>query len=150
MDAKTKNKTGTLTVGNNNWDFPILPGTVGPEVVDISKLYSVAGMFTYDPGFTSTASCESKITYIDGDEGILLYRGYPIEQLAEHGDFLETCYLLLYGEVPTAAWDTVALSVRAGVTERAVGGQRRLPGDLLSAALRRTADRGAETRLRLS
>src|SRR4026209_10851 len=104
MDAKTsaKNKTGTLTVGNNNWDRPVLPGTIGPEVVDISKLYGQSGMFTYDPGFTSTASCESKITYIDGDEGILLYRGYPIEQLAEHGDFLETCYLLLYGELPTA------------------------------------------------
>src|SRR5262245_37703095 len=105
MDAKTsaKNKTGTLTVGNNNWDMPIYPGTIGPDVVDISKLYSQSGMFTYDPGFTSTASCESKITYIDGDEGILLYRGYPIEQLAEHGDFLETCYLLLYGELPTSA-----------------------------------------------
>src|ERR1700751_5573275 len=105
MDAKTsaKNKTGTLTVGNNNWDFPVYPGTIGPDVIDISKLYAQSGMFTYDPGFTSTASCESKITYIDGDEGILLYRGYPIEQLAEHGDFLETCYLLLYGELPTAA-----------------------------------------------
>ncbi|MFZ3240609.1 MAG: citrate synthase, partial [Pseudolabrys sp.] len=105
MDAKTsaKNKTGTLTVGNNNWDMPVYPGTIGPDVVDISKLYAQSGMFTYDPGFTSTASCESKITYIDGDEGILLYRGYPIEQLAEHGDFLETCYLLLYGELPTAA-----------------------------------------------
>ena len=103
MDAKTSAKTGTLTVGNNNWDMPVLPGTIGPEVVDISKLYGQSGMFTYDPGFTSTASCESKITYIDGDEGILLYRGYPIEQLAEHGDFLETCYLLLYGELPTAA-----------------------------------------------
>src|SRR5262249_61135362 len=65
--------------------------------------YAETGMFTYDPGFTSTGSCESKITYIDGDEGVLLYRGYPIEQLAEHGDFLETCYLLLYGELPTAA-----------------------------------------------
>jgi citrate synthase len=105
MDAKTsaKNKTGTLTVGNNNWDMPVYPGTIGPDVLDISKLYSQSAMFTYDPGFTSTASCESKITYIDGDEGILLYRGYPIEQLAEHGDFLETCYLLLYGELPTAA-----------------------------------------------
>ena len=105
MDAKTsaKNKTGTLTVGNNNWDMPIYPGTIGPDVVDISKLYGQSGMFTYDPGFTSTASCESKITYIDGDEGILLYRGYPIEQLAEHGDFLETCYLLLYGELPTTS-----------------------------------------------
>ncbi len=105
MDAKTsaKNKTSTLTVGNKNWDLPVYLGTLGPDVVDISKLYSQSGMFTYDPGFTSTASCESKITYIDGDEGILLYRGYPIEQLAEHGDFLETCYLLLYGELPTAA-----------------------------------------------
>ena len=71
--------------------------------MDVSKLYSQAGIFTYDPGFTSTASCKSKITYIDGDEGVLLYRGYPIEDLAEHGDFLETCYLLLYGELPTAA-----------------------------------------------
>src|SRR5690348_14404921 len=105
MDAKTsaKNKTSTLTVGNENWDLPVYGGTIGPSVVDISKLYGQSGMFTYDPGFTSTASCESKITYIDGDEGILLYRGYPIEQLAEHGDFLETCYLLLYGELPTAA-----------------------------------------------
>jgi len=69
--------------------------------MDIRSLYGATGMFTYDPGFTSTASCESKITYIDGDAGVLLYRGYPIQQLAEHGDFLETCYLLLYGELPT-------------------------------------------------
>jgi citrate synthase len=104
MDAKTgaNTKTGQLSVGDKNWSFPVYDGTVGPSVVDISKLYGSSGMFTYDPGFTSTASCESKITYIDGDEGILLYRGYPIEQLAEHGDFLETCYLLLYGELPTA------------------------------------------------
>src|SRR5476649_829570 len=103
MDAKTDSpkKTGTISLGNKNLDFPIYDGSVGPSVVDISKLYSESGMFTYDPGFTSTASCESKITFIDGDEGILLYRGYPIEQLAEHGDFLETCYLLLYGELPT-------------------------------------------------
>ena len=99
----TDKKTGSITVGNKNWDFPVYHGTVGPDVIDISKLYGESGMFTYDPGFTSTASCESKITYIDGDEGILLYRGYPIEQLAEHGDFLETCYLLLYGELPTPA-----------------------------------------------
>jgi citrate synthase len=105
MDAKTDTtaKTATLTVGNKNYDFPILSGTVGPDVVDISKLYAQAGMFTYDPGFTSTGSCQSKITYIDGDAGILEYRGYPIEQLAEKGDFLETCYLLLYGELPTRA-----------------------------------------------
>jgi citrate synthase len=100
MDATT-NKTATLTVGNNTYDLPILTGTVGPDVVDIAKLYAQAGLFTYDPGFTSTASCQSKITYIDGDAGILEYRGYPIEQLAQQGDFLETCYLLLYGELPT-------------------------------------------------
>src|SRR6202790_3282930 len=105
MDAKTgaNIKTGTLKLGDRDYNFPIYDGTIGPEVIDISKLYAEAGIFTYDPGFTSTGSCESKITYIDGDEGILLYRGYPIEQLAEHGDFLETCYLLLYGELPTAA-----------------------------------------------
>jgi citrate synthase len=94
-------KTGKLTVGDKNWSFPIYPGSVGPDVIDIGKLYAETGMFTFDPGFTSTAACESKITFIDGDEGVLLYRGVPIEQLAEHGDFLETCYLLLYGELPT-------------------------------------------------
>ncbi|WP_322517050.1 citrate synthase [Rhodopseudomonas palustris] len=103
MDATTNNKTATLTVGNNSYELPILTGTVGPDVVDIGKLYAQTGMFTYDPGFTSTASCQSKITYIDGDAGVLEYRGYPIEQLAERGDFLETCYLLLYGELPTRA-----------------------------------------------
>jgi citrate synthase len=104
MDARTgaNTKSASLEVGDQNWSFPIYGGTVGPDVIDISKLYAETGMFTYDPGFTSTGSCESKITYIDGDEGILLYRGYPIEQVAEHGDFLETCYLLLYGELPTA------------------------------------------------
>ncbi len=95
-------KTSSLTVGEKTVELPVLGGSIGPDVVDIAKLYAQTGMFTYDPGFTSTASCESKITYIDGDEGILLYRGYPIEQLAEHGDFLETCYLLLYGELPTS------------------------------------------------
>jgi citrate synthase len=90
-------------IGGKIIDLPIQEGTEGPAVVDIRNLYGETGMFTYDPGFTSTASCESKITYIDGDNGVLLYRGYPIEQLAEHGDFLETCYLLLYGELPTSA-----------------------------------------------
>ena len=103
MDAKTNTKKATLTVDGKTVDFPVMAGTVGPDVVDISKLYAQTGMFTYDPGFTSTGSCESKITYIDGDAGILLYRGYPIEQLAEKGDFLETCYLLLYGELPSTA-----------------------------------------------
>ena len=90
-----------LTIGNETYDMDILPGTIGPSVVDINSFYGDTGMFTYDPGYTSTGACESKITYIDGEKGILLYRGYPIEQLAEHGDFLETCYLLLYGELPT-------------------------------------------------
>ena len=72
-----------ITVANTSVDMPIKEGTIGPSVIDIGKLYGQTGMFTYDPGFTSTASCESKITYIDGDEGVLLYRGYPIEQLAE-------------------------------------------------------------------
>ncbi len=83
-------------------DLPVRRGTIGPDVIDITSLYQDTGCFTYDPGFTSTASCESKITYIDGDKGILLYRGYPIDQLAEHCAFLETAYLLLYGELPTA------------------------------------------------
>jgi citrate synthase len=91
MDAKTNQKTATLTADGKSAQFPVKSGTIGPDVIDISKLYAQTGMFTYDPGFTSTGSCESKITYIDGDEGILLYRGYPIEQLAEKGDFLETC-----------------------------------------------------------
>src|SRR5271166_3213136 len=107
MDATTPAKSNTpsakLTVGDKDTTFHVSHGTIGPSVIDIAKLYHDTGMFTYDPGFTSTASCESKITYIDGDEGILLYRGYPINQLAENGDFLETCYLLLYGELPTAA-----------------------------------------------
>ena len=103
MDAKTNTKSATLTVDGKSFDLPIHSGTVGPDVIAIGKLYAQSGMFTYDPGFTSTASCQSQITYIDGDAGILEYRGYPIEQLAEKGDFLETCYLLLYGELPTKA-----------------------------------------------
>src|SRR5947209_16697808 len=105
MDAKTgaNIKTGKFVLDDKENSFPVYEGTIGPSVLDISKFYAETGMFTYDPGYTSTGSCESKITYIDGDEGVLLYRGYPIEQLAEHGDFLETCHLLLYGELPTAA-----------------------------------------------
>src|SRR5437762_1866446 len=96
-------KKATLNIGATSIDLPVREGTLGPDVIDITKLYTEAKVFTYDPGFTSTASCESKITYIDGDEGVLLYRGYPIQQLAEYGDFLETCYLLLYGELPTTS-----------------------------------------------
>jgi len=93
----------TLRIGERELVAPIRQGTVGPDVIDITKLYRDAGVFTFDPGFTSTASCESKITYIDGEKGELLYRGYPIEELAERGDFIETCFLLLHGQLPTAA-----------------------------------------------
>ncbi len=82
-------------------DYPVLSGTVGPDVIDIRKLYAKSGMFTYDPGFTSTASCESALTYIDGDQGVLLHRGYPIGDLAEHSSFMEVSYLLLNGELPS-------------------------------------------------
>ncbi len=96
------NKVATLTLDGKTHELPVHKGSIGPDVVDITKLYGETGAFTYDPGFTSTAACQSSITYIDGDEGILLYRGYPIEHLAEQGDFIETCYLLYYGELPTA------------------------------------------------
>ncbi len=96
-------KTATLTVDGKTISLPVLRPTVGPDVIDIRKLYGEAGVFTYDPGFTSTAACDSTITYIDGDKGELLYRGYPIEQLAEKSNFLETCFLLLYGNLPSAA-----------------------------------------------
>jgi citrate synthase len=87
----------------NNYDLPLMPGTVGPKVIDVRPLYAQTGHFTYDPGYTSTGSCESKITYIDGEEGVLLHRGYPIEELAEQSNFLEICYLLLNGELPSKA-----------------------------------------------
>src|SRR5881628_945723 len=94
-------KTVSMTAPGGNFDYPVLDGTVGPEVVDIRKFYAQTGMFTYDPGYTSTASCESAITFIDGDKGILLHRGYPIGQLAEQSTFMEVSYLLLHGELPT-------------------------------------------------
>jgi citrate synthase len=90
-----------MTFGEKSSQFPVRSGTLGPDVMDIGKLYKDTGCFTYDPGFTSTANCASRITFIDGDEGVLLYRGYPIDQLAENSDFLATCYLLLHGELPT-------------------------------------------------
>ena len=94
-------KKASLTLPDGKTlEFPVMSGTVGPEVIDIRTLYGKSGMFTYDPGYLSTASCNSTITFIDGDAGVLLYRGYPIEQLAQHCDFLEVCYLLLYGELP--------------------------------------------------
>ena len=91
----TENSTG------RTFELPVIKGTTGPDVIDVRKLYAETGCFTYDPGFTSTGSCESRITYIDGDAGILLYRGYPIEELAEQSDFMEVCYLLLYGNLPS-------------------------------------------------
>src|SRR5882724_2502581 len=97
--SSTKKATLSYEEGKSI-EFPVLSGSIGPDVVDIRTLYGKTGMFTYDPGFLSTASCSSKITYIDGDQGVLLYRGYPIEQLATHCDFLEVCYLLLNGELP--------------------------------------------------
>jgi citrate synthase len=96
-------KTAKIILADKSQELPIIPGTIGPDVVDISKLYGDTGIFTFDPGFTSTAACKSTITYIDGDAGILLHRGYPIDQLATQGDFLETCYLLYYGELPSPA-----------------------------------------------
>jgi citrate synthase len=93
-------ETAKLQVPGKDVEYPILTGSVGPDVVDIRKLYAQTGMFTYDPGFTSTASCESGLTYIDGDEGVLLHRGYPIGQLAENSSFMEVAYLLLNGELP--------------------------------------------------
>ncbi|HSI49335.1 MAG TPA: citrate synthase, partial [Ideonella sp.] len=95
--------TLSFSDGSPNMELPIYKGTIGPDVIDIRKLYGQTGKFTYDPGFLSTASCNSTITYIDGDKGELLYRGYPIEQLAVNCDYLETCYLLLYGELPNAS-----------------------------------------------
>ena len=107
MQKSTKKKADyTLTLSDNktgkSFELPVLGGTLGPSVIDIRRLYAETGMFTYDPGFTSTGSAESAITYIDGENGILLHRGYAIEHLAEHSNFLEVCYLLLYGELPNS------------------------------------------------
>ncbi len=99
--AKTaESRTATLIVNNKQMQMPVRSGTIGPDVVDVAKLYRDTGCFTYDPGFTSTANCSSKITFIDGEEGVLLYRGYPIEQLAQDSSMIEVCYLLLNGELP--------------------------------------------------
>jgi citrate synthase len=94
--------SATLTLGDKSVDLPVMSGSTGPDVVDIRKLYGATGAFTFDPGFTSTASCESALTYIDGDAGVLLHRGYPIDQLASKSNFVEVCHLLLHGELPTA------------------------------------------------
>src|SRR5437667_7459139 len=109
MDGNNTNVgavTGSMTLTDNatgkSIDLPVMEGSIGPKVIDVRKLYAQTGYFTYDPGFMATAACRSSITYIDGDEGVLLYRGYPIEELAAKSDFMEVSYLLLYGELPTA------------------------------------------------
>jgi citrate synthase len=102
-DAPKRTMTLSDDATGKSWKLPVMDGTVGPSVIDIRKLYGETGYFTHDPGFTSTSSCESKITFIDGDEGILLHRGYPIDELAEKSDFLEVAYLLQFGELPNAA-----------------------------------------------
>ena len=96
-------RTASFLLNNKRVEMPVRSGSIGPDVVDVGRLYRETGCFTYDPGFTSTANCSSKITYIDGEEGVLLYRGYPIEQLAKSSNFIEVCYLLLNGELPSAA-----------------------------------------------
>jgi citrate synthase len=102
MKLADNKATLSFSNGSPSIEMPVYSGNIGPDVIDIRKLYGQSGMFTYDPGFLSTASCQSSITYIDGDKGELLYRGYPIEQLANHGDYLDTCFLLLKGELPDA------------------------------------------------
>jgi len=102
-DTASPASKATLTLNGKTYELPIMKGATGPDVIDVRKLYADADVFTFDPGFTSTASCESAITYIDGDAGVLLHRGYPIKELAEQTNFLEVCYLLLNGELPDAA-----------------------------------------------
>ncbi|MDO5291062.1 MAG: citrate/2-methylcitrate synthase, partial [Pseudomonadota bacterium] len=102
MKLSDNKATLSFSNGSPSVELPTYQGSIGPDVIDIRKLYAQTGMFTYDPGFLSTAACQSAITYIDGDKGELLYRGYPIEQLAQKCDYLDTCYLLLKGELPDA------------------------------------------------
>src|SRR5271168_4345866 len=102
-DTTATDRKALLNLRGQSHELPIMKGTLGPDVVDVRKLYADADVFTFDPGFTSTASCESKITYIDGDAGVLLHRGYSIQELAEKSSFLEVCYLLLNGELPNAS-----------------------------------------------
>ena len=108
MDNKERKKDNLKTFtlfdneNGNSYEIPILKSSIGPDVLDISNLYKDSGLFTYDPGYTSTASCKSKITYIDGEQGILMHRGYNIKELAENSNFMELCYLLLHGELPSS------------------------------------------------
>ncbi|WP_042304171.1 citrate/2-methylcitrate synthase, partial [Paraburkholderia kururiensis] len=103
MNESNMHATLRFSDSDQTIELPVYKGTLGPDVIDIRKLYGQTGKFTYDPGFMSTAACNSAITYIDGDKGELLYRGYPIDNLAQNADFLETCYLLLKGELPSQA-----------------------------------------------
>ncbi len=103
VTKKTENGTAYIEINNAKYELPIYKPSIGPNVLDISKLYAQANVFTYDPGFTSTANCSSTITFVDGENGVLLYRGYKIEDLVEHADFLEVAYLLLNGELPNKA-----------------------------------------------
>jgi citrate synthase len=98
----SKNVYTLTSPDGKSMELPVRSGTTGPDVVEIGRLFAEQGVFTYDPGFVSTGSCESDITFIDGKEGVLMYRGYPVEQLAKHSNFIEVAYLLLYGELPTA------------------------------------------------
>ena len=100
---KETSSVAHLTLNGKTYDLPIMSPTVGPDVLDIRKLYAEANVFTYDPGFTSTAACDSSITYIDGAAGELLHRGYPIDQLAAKSHYLEVCFLLLYGHLPSGS-----------------------------------------------
>jgi len=113
-NSKVGAQNGTMTLTDNStgktWDFPVLEGSVGPKVMDVRSLYAKTGMFTYDPGFMATAACRSSITYIDGDQGVLMYRGYPIQELAAKSDFLEVAYLLLNGDLPNAEQKTQFVS----------------------------------------
>jgi citrate synthase len=122
MSTAPAGKTASLTINSKTITAPVRSGTIGPDVVDIGKVYANTGAFTYDPGFTSTANCSSRITYIDGDAGVLLYRGYPIEQLAEKSTHIEVAYLLLHGELPTAAqlheFNTLAITRHTMVHEQ--------------------------------
>ncbi|MFY7779741.1 MAG: citrate/2-methylcitrate synthase, partial [Tagaea sp.] len=102
----SKSVTLTDKASGKTYEMPVMSGSVGPDVIDVRKLYSDTGYFTYDPGYTSTGACKSKITYIDGDQGILLHRGYAIEDLADHSDFMEVAYLILKGELPNAVEKT--------------------------------------------
>src|SRR4249920_156257 len=100
QEAAKQAGSATLTLHDKQYELPVISGTLGPNVIDITKLHGLSGAFTYDPGFTSTASCKSDVTFTDGERGMLFYRGYPIEQLAEHSTYLETCHILLYGDLP--------------------------------------------------